>query len=138
MNYEPGAQPPTPNYDYAAPAQPSARQKHSGLGITSFVMSIIGLLGYFVAFFLIIAAIGQAVQDPAYVEEALMEDPAAILGILAIFGAAIINLIALILGIVGLVIKNRKKVFAIIGTVLSSLSVLLIIFLYIIGTLQQV
>ncbi|WP_110933569.1 hypothetical protein [Paenibacillus bouchesdurhonensis] len=137
MNYEPGAQPPTPNYDYAAPAQPSARLKHSGLGITSFVMSIIAFLGYFAAIFLIIAAIGQAVQDPAYIEEALTEDPAAILGILTMFGAAIINLVALILGIIGLVIKNRKKIFAIIGTVLSSLSVLFIIFLYIVGTLQQ-
>lgn len=136
MNYEPGAQP-SPNFDYEAPAQPLAPKKHSGLGITSFVMSIIALLGYFLAFFLIIAAIGQAVQNPAYIEEALMDDPAAILGILAIFGAAIINLIALILGIVGLVIKNRKKIFAIIGTVLSSLSVLLMILLYIVGTLQQ-
>ncbi|AZK48165.1 hypothetical protein [Paenibacillus lentus] len=136
MNYEPGAQPPTPNYDYA-PGQPSARRKHSGLGIASFVMSIIALLGYFIAFFLIIAAVGQAIQDPAYIEETITNDPAAIMGTLAIFGAAIINLIALILGIVGLIIKNRKKVFAIIGTVLSSLSVLLIVFLFIVGTLQQ-
>ncbi|WP_055108906.1 hypothetical protein [Paenibacillus ihumii] len=137
MNYEPGAQP-SPNQAYAASAQPLAPLKHSGLGIASFVMSIIAVIGYFAAFFMIIAAIGQAVQNPAYIEQSLMEDPAAILGILALFGAAIINLIALILGIIGLVIKNRKKVFAIIGTILSALSLLMIVFFYIIGTLQQV
>ncbi|GAA0133590.1 hypothetical protein YSY43_04300 [Paenibacillus sp. YSY-4.3] len=137
MNYQPGAQP-SPNYEHSAPAQPLAPLKHSGLGIASFIMSIIALLGYFLSFFLIIAAIGQALDNPAYIEEALTDSSAAILIIVTIFGAGIINLIALILGIVGLVLKNRKKVFAIIGTVLSSLSVLLIIFLYIVGTLQQV
>ncbi|MUG43859.1 hypothetical protein [Paenibacillus woosongensis] len=137
MNYQPGAQP-GPNYEHAAAAQPLAPLKHSGLGIASFIMSILALIGYFAAFFLIIAAIGQAIDNPANIEEALKHSSAAILGVIAIFGAGIINLIALILGIVGLVLKNRKKVFAIIGTVLSSLSVVMIIYFYIVGTMQQV
>ncbi|WP_019638378.1 hypothetical protein [Paenibacillus fonticola] len=136
MNNEPGAQP-GPYYDNAVPSQPLTRLKHSGLGITSFVMSIVALLGYFVSIFLIIAALGQVLDDPAHIEAAMVESPAAILGVLAMMGAGLLNLIALILGIIGLVIKNRKKVFAIIGTCLSSISVILIIVLYFIGLLQM-
>ncbi|MNP78488.1 hypothetical protein D3C76_1761140 [compost metagenome] len=49
--------------------------------------------------------------------------------------SGLLDLIALILGIVGLAVKNRRKVFAILGTIFSALSLLLLVMLFVLGSL---
>ncbi|MEO3943923.1 DUF4190 domain-containing protein [Gorillibacterium sp. CAU 1737] len=101
----------------APPAKP-----HSGLGIASFIMSIIGLvitIGSLAAIFSVVADNLDNLSD--------MEDSAMIaqlgLGGLGFLFAGILMLVGLILGIVGLVQKNRKKGFAIAGTIINAIVV---------------
>lgn len=59
--------------------------------------------------------------------------PVAIMVGLAIFGFVGISLIALVLGIVGLFQSDRKKIFALLGTIFSALTILGIAALILIG-----
>lgn len=102
-------------------------KKHSGLGIASFILSIVsGLLIFLVV---VVAGVMEA-STPGGIDEE--SSGAVMLGLFlfAFLGAA---LVALGLGIGGLLQKERKKIFAILGTVFSAVSVVLTIFIMIIG-----
>ncbi|WP_128101133.1 hypothetical protein [Paenibacillus sp. DCT19] len=60
---------------------------------------------------------------PANVEEIAFH-PAVVLASLSILVCLILNLAGLIVGVIGLVLKNRKKIFAIIGTILNGILIL--------------
>lgn len=113
--------------------------KHSGLGIASFVLAIISILAFLLSIIMIFAAASNVAHlSPTEIESELMagggEEFAAVLGGgLLIMLAIGISIIGLILGIIGLVIKNRKKIFGILGVVLNGLIVLGIVFLMVIG-----
>lgn len=103
--------------------------KHSGLGIASFVLSLIGILLFIVCIVAIIGTVASMVDSSGRIADVeTLENGSLLMAIgfagFGILGAAILNLVGLILGIVGLVIKDRKKVFAIIGTILNGLCVL--------------
>ncbi|MEN1985361.1 MULTISPECIES: hypothetical protein [Paenibacillus] len=117
----------SPNQDYHANDQSSnPKTKHSGPGIASFVIGITALLAYIVIFVLVTAAIssymGHALT-PEQVEQLALH-PAIILASVSMLACIILNLAGLIVGIVGLVIRNRRKVFAVIGTLLNGLMIL--------------
>lgn len=89
-------------------------QKHSGLGIASFIFSIVaGIL----IFLLFIAAGVMQVSTPGGVDE---KSAAAVIIGLLIFAFLFLCLVALGLGIAGLIQKDRKKLFATLGTIFST------------------
>lgn len=103
--------------------------KHSGLGITSFVLSL--LVGLLVFGILVVAGIMEA-RRPGGIAE---DSPITILVGLAIIGAMMLDLLAVALGIAGLVQKDTKKVFAILGLIISAVTLFGTIGLIIIGNM---
>ena len=93
-------------------------QKHSGLGIASFISSVIAGIFLFVIF--VIAGVMEA-STPGGIDET---SPAAVFIGLSMFGFLFVALVALGLGIAGLVQKNRIKLFALLGTIFSACSLL--------------
>lgn len=97
-------------------------QKHSGIGIASFVTSItVGILVFL-----------TTVVSGIMVASAASEEFFTIVGLL-ILALLSVDVVALGLGIGGLCQKDRKKIFAILGTVFSSVTVVGTIFLAILG-----
>ncbi len=96
----------------------SMEKKHSGPGIASFITSIVSGLLLFVLF--VIAGMIE-VSTPGGMDEHSAE--AIIIGFIIIF-LVLTSLIALGLGIGGLCQKERKKIFAILGTTISTLMIL--------------
>ncbi|MCG9740068.1 hypothetical protein L1D32_18060 [Shewanella insulae] len=92
--------------------------KHSGLGIAGFVLSILSTLLIFGL--LIIAGVLEA-TTPGGIDET---SPEAIIVGLLLFAFIGLTLVALGLGVAGLFQKQRKKIFAILGTIFSSVTVL--------------
>ncbi len=80
------------------------RLPHSRLGIASFVAGLVSAVLFFVG----LAAIPFAIDSAAWV-----------LGVPMCASAALLMMTALVLGIVGLFQKQRNRLFAILGTVLS-------------------
>ncbi|WP_405156058.1 hypothetical protein [Paenibacillus sp. FSL K6-0108] len=102
------------------------RLKHSGPGIASFVIGLVSIIGYMLTLVIATMAINSsigALVTPIQVEEIALH-PAVVLASLAVLVCLILNLAGLILGVIGLILKNRKKVFAIIGTILSGVMIL--------------
>ncbi|WP_447593413.1 hypothetical protein [Aquipseudomonas campi] len=102
-------------------------QKHSGLGIASFIISIVTGILIFLLF--IVAGVIES-STPGGINEESTE--AIVLGLFIIL-MLFINLVAIGLGIGGLCQSERKKIFAILGTIFSSLTTLLAILLIIVG-----
>lgn len=93
------------------PALP--REGHSKLGIASFVTAIVGGL----SFFILCVSLGyMELNTPGGIDEA---SKAVILMGLGIILALFILLISLGLGIGGLIQKERKKIFSVLGVVFS-------------------
>jgi hypothetical protein len=106
-------------------------QRHSGLGIASFVLSVgVGLL-LFCTF--AVAGVMQNSAPGGMNEKA----PAVILIGLAIIGLVLLDVIAFGLGIAGFFQRNRSKVFAILGTIFSSLVILATVLLIVAGTMMR-
>ncbi|MNW42395.1 hypothetical protein D3C74_195630 [compost metagenome] len=105
--------------------------KHSGPGIASFIVVLTSILGYIAAFVMISTiVVGVMDQSSDAIIENLEQHSGIIGGGLLFIISGILNLIALILGIIGLAIRSRKKVFAILGTILSGVCFIGIILLF--------
>jgi hypothetical protein len=89
--------------------------KHSGLGIASFILALLSGVGLIVS--ITIAVLVEQKSPGALDHEG---DEAVALGVAVIVGAGMC-LLGLILGIIGCCQKDRKRVFAVIGTVLNGL-----------------
>ena len=105
--------------------------KHSGVGIASFIVSIIGILACFITIFIIMII---ETNNPGLISSGTSAE-AAIMGLFIIVSIVFL-IVSIVLGIVGVVSKNTKKVFAIIGLSASSICILFIAFLMIIGSMQ--
>jgi MFS family permease len=88
-------------------------QKHSGLGIASFVCSIASAILSFVVFG--IAGVLQA-SSPSGIDE---KSPQAVIIGLSAFALIFVSLVALGLGIASFFQRDRKKVYGILGTVFA-------------------
>ncbi|QYJ90316.1 MULTISPECIES: hypothetical protein [Shewanella] len=104
----------------ASPQVPAMEQefKHSGLGIAAFILSIIATL---LIFGIVTVAGVMEATTPGGIDET---SPEAIVVGMLIFAFIGLALVALGLGIGGLVQKQRKKIFAILGTIFSSVAIL--------------
>ena len=117
---------------YVSPAgvdsswQPGKR-RHSGVGIASFITSIVSGLAIFG---LVVAAGVMEATTPGGVDE---ESPAAIVLGLFLFAFCFTSFIAFGLGLGGCFHKNRKKVFAVLGTLISGLTLVGIVSIFILG-----
>jgi len=101
--------------------------KHSGLGIASFITSIVaGIL----TFLLIVIAGVMEVSTPGGMNE---ESAGAVIVGLFLFAFLFACLVTLVLGIAGLIQKDRKKIFAILGTVFSAVTLVGTISLVMLG-----
>jgi len=101
--------------------------KHSGLGIASFILSIIS--GIFL--FLIFAVAGMIESStPGGMSE---ESPAAMLIGLFMLGFMFLTLLAVGLGIGGLLQSDRLKIFALLGIIFSACTLLGTVLLILIG-----
>jgi hypothetical protein len=102
-------------------------KKHSGLGIASFITSIVsGLLIFLIA---VILAVMEG-STPGGIDEESVGAVLGGLGLFALLGAAVF---ALGLGVGGLLQKERKKIFAVLGTVFSALTIVVTTFVMLLG-----
>ena len=101
--------------------------KHSGVGIASFVTSIVA--GALIFLLVIIAGVLEA-STPGGMDE---ESIGAVLIGLFLFAFLGAELVALGLGIGGLIQKDRKKTFAILGVVFSATALLITLFMLFLG-----
>lgn len=101
--------------------------KHSGLGIASFIISLISAALIFIL--MAIAGVLE-VSTPGGMSE---ESAGAVLIGLFLILFLIVCLVALGLGIGGLVQKERKKLFAILGTLFSGVTFVGTLFVLLIG-----
>ena len=102
-------------------------QKHSGLGIASFIISI---LGGILIFAILAAATLMEAATPGGLDEKSEVMVAFGLGLLALLGG---EFVALGLGIGGLFQTGREKIFAILGTVFSAVTLSLMISIIVLG-----
>ena len=102
--------------------------QHSRLGIASFVLSIVGALAMF-ATFVFAGIMGQ--------NGGTSNQPVMMLVGFLIVGLILVNLVTAGIGIAGWLTKDRKKVFAILGTLLSSLTAIGTILLIAIGLMMK-
>ncbi len=109
--------------------QSNVKLKHSGIGIASFVISII--VGVLIVILVMFAAVMEA-TTPGGIDDESAE--AVIVGLL-IITLILADLVAMGLGIAGLVQKNRKKVFATLGTIFSSVAVVGTVALIFVGSM---
>jgi hypothetical protein len=104
--------------------------KHSGIGITAFIISLAMAI---IAFVIVIIAGVIEASSPGGMDES---SAAAVVVGLLIIGCLLIQLAALGLGIAGLIQKNRKKIFAVLGTVFSGMTLVGVVFLMLVGTMM--
>lgn len=103
-------------------------EKHSGPGIASFVISLVTGILLFVL--IVMAAVVSVGTQGRQVEES----PVMLILGLAMLALVLVDLVALGLGIGGLCQKDRQKIFAILGTAFSTLTLLAVILLLILGS----
>jgi len=105
-----------------ATAASAAPQKHSELGIVATVLALLSLLlcgGYWTLIFIFVGSIGGPNAQPMP-RNSPVPMAAGLMGI----GAGVLALIGTILGIIGVVMANRKKLFAWIGLAINGLLLL--------------
>ncbi len=100
--------------------------KHSGLGIIAFVLSIVALVGAFglLAIAAVLSLARHAPPDARHMGQVLF--------LMCLIALVLANLLALGLGIAGLMQPQRKKVFAVLGTAFAGLQVAIVLLLVVI------
>lgn len=101
--------------------------KHSGPGIASFVISLVTLLGYAISF-LIVGGMASSIMNEAGNLSTDSSQSIMFLG-LSVLVLAALNVIGVVIGIIGISLRKRRKVFGIIGTIINGLIILLFMLL---------
>jgi hypothetical protein len=124
---------PQPDRSQPSVGSPSMYQKvdhdlqHSGPGIASFIISLVTIMGYAALFIFIIMKASSMVNENSNL---LAESSQSImlLGMSVIILSAL-NVIGVVIGIIGLSIRKRRKVFGVIGTIINGVIILLFMLL---------
>ena len=113
--------------------------RHSRMGIASFAISILAILGI-VLFFVLVSSVASSLTGPDpqnFDPNSISPDSplATTLFFLSLLflGSVLITVVGLGLGIAGLVQRRRKKLFAALGTALNGLIVLGFVSLIVLG-----
>jgi hypothetical protein len=106
-------------------------RKHSGVGIASFILSVMSAVFIFIT--LVVAGVMEA-TTPGGMDEGA---PGTIVVGLMMITFFFVAMVGLGLGVGGLCQKNRKKIFAILGTIFSTVTILCTVFVVILGLSMQ-
>ncbi|MBY9080418.1 hypothetical protein KIH86_07065 [Paenibacillus sp. HN-1] len=101
--------------------------KHSGPGIASFVIAMVALAGYIIAFAVAGSMMGPLIDETDGLSSG--SGGAFLLLGFSMLGLGALNVIGVIVGIIGLVLRQRRKVFGIIGTIINSLVIVAFVLL---------
>jgi hypothetical protein len=101
--------------------------KHSGLGIASFIIAIV--LGVFEFLFIVVAGIVETTNSGGIEAKPTI---AIVVGMSILLGVGL-SLVGIGLGIAGLIQKNRKKVFTILGLVFNIAVIIMVLGIVVIG-----
>ena len=104
-----------------------APQKHSGLGVASFITSIVSTIFIFMT--IVVASVVE-ITSPGGMDES---SATAIMVGLFLIAFVFASLIALGLGIGGIFQKERKKIFSVLGMIFSVVTLMCTTFVLIIG-----
>jgi len=105
--------------------------KHSGFGTASFILACVMT----VCLVALVVAIGiLATSTPGEVNG---ESPIAVALGLGILGTLAVEVFAVGLGVAGLLQRDRKKVFAVLGLIISSITVLGVLSLLVMGLVME-
>ncbi|MEF3352120.1 hypothetical protein PV403_02940 [Paenibacillus sp. GYB006] len=119
------------NNPYGTFQPPVTPLKHSGPGIASLVLGILSLITYITILALSPAAARDILQSNS--PEAMLESIyVIIIGVLVLVGL-LLNLTGMILAIVGLSLKNRKKIIPITGMIFHGIILLITVGFFILG-----
>ncbi|WP_211746786.1 hypothetical protein [Paenibacillus sp. Marseille-Q4541] len=113
------------NNPYGTFQPPAAPLKHSGPGIASLVIGILALIAYTVILALAPAAAAEIMENPT--PEAMLDSFYVIMIGIMIFIGLTFNLVGVILAIIGLSLKNRKKIFPTIGMIINGVVLLIVV-----------
>lgn len=121
--------------------------RHSGLGVASFILSIVSFLAFIgitIGFLFLIAnridlsGIVEGNDQLTLTEEELADKIGPFLGYLFLYiFIVLLNLVGLILGLVGLAKPGFKKVFSVLGTVLNGLALLSMVVFVLVALAQR-
>jgi len=99
--------------------QPPLHKRHSGPGIASFIISLVSMLAYIISVGAMGAIFAQGLEtDSSWTQSSTTGVTVITMILIGLFAA---NVIGVILGIVGTVLRNRKKIFAILGLSLNTI-----------------
>ena len=102
------------------------REKHSGLGISAFIIAMVSGVIFWIS---VIMATAVELSNGSGGDAELMYG---LVG-LVMFFVLFLNLIGTGLGIAGVIQKTKKRLFAILGIVFNGLTIVVFIFLLILG-----
>ncbi len=105
-------------------------QKHSGLGVAAFVISLVMGIAIFVVF--IVAGVMQ-VSTPGGLQDE--STGAMVVGLFIILFLGL-DVVAASLGIAGLMQRDRRRVFAVLGVIFATTTLLGTLFLIILGNMM--
>lgn len=134
----------TPPPRPAAPApEPEPPKKHAGLGIASFVIAVVALVLVIIGIIglaalnpdVIFAAMSQQLSDEELTVMLMKNAPMFLIGAMLILFASFLTFIGGVLGIAGLFMPKRKRLFAILGTALNGVMVLFALLIGLLGFL---
>ncbi|MWV44069.1 hypothetical protein GRF59_10530 [Paenibacillus sp. HJL G12] len=101
------------------PKQPTQYKRHAGPGIASFIISLVSMLAYIVSVGAMGAIFSKGLEgDNTWTQSSTTGVTIVTIILIGLFAA---NIIGVILGIIGLVLRNRKKIFAILGLSLNTI-----------------
>jgi len=112
----------------AYPYQPYPENKHSGMGVASFIIGLgIGLLELAMV---IAAAVMESQAGPSGLDE---KSPAAIILGLVLLTGLLVALLGAGLGAAACLQANRKKIFGILGILINGMILLVVVGLMVVG-----
>jgi len=119
--------PPQTTYSNVAGTNYPTPKKHGKLGIASLLISL--LVGFSFVTMIVVVGIMESKNPGGFAEDKTI---ATILG-LAVFGFIGLNFVGFILGLVGLFMPDRQKLFSILGVVFNGVVIFGIVGLVVIG-----
>ncbi|MBP2002596.1 hypothetical protein J2Z69_003682 [Paenibacillus shirakamiensis] len=99
-------------------------KRHSGPGIASFIVSIIALVGYIIGFYVIFKFM-NSMGTTELTEEDIMNHASITISGFVIGVSLVLTIISLILSIIGISLKNRKRLYAVLGLGIAAAPALL-------------
>ncbi|GIO68072.1 hypothetical protein VQ056_02260 [Paenibacillus sp. JTLBN-2024] len=98
---------------------PLRHKRHSGPGIASFIISLVSMLAYIISVGAMGAVFAQGLEtDSSWTQSSTTGVTVITMILIGLFAA---NVIGVILGIVGTILRNRKKIFAVLGLSLNAI-----------------